>query len=301
MRSATLTQRKPVADRRRDRALRARPCSRGRLEHRVGQRRAAVFSITSTPASWTSQLNSTPVASSTRARRLGQLGPGAVARNEVTLCATAADAIRAVRLRCRLGGTRALPVPYATRRMTLAEAAARRRRARTVGCRARARDAAQRVGGRARSAAASSGLPGARDRLPGDRPVPLPAEARAPSARPRGREPGGARRVAAVRRAPLARQPGRRQFRPAPLLHTLATTDPNNAVRTVSRSCACGIVPRSARRSSSCELRNDAQDRAGRRPRTRQSRGTRRDESLRAADALARALAECVPAGRTPT
>src|SRR5437764_371279 len=89
------------------------------------------------------------------------------------------------------------------------------RRSRRGGVGARARAAALAVGRRARGGGPQPGLPRAGRRLPRDRAVPVPAEARAAAARPRRREPGLPRLGADLPRASLARPPRRRQRRPA--------------------------------------------------------------------------------------
>ncbi len=88
-------------------------------------------------------------------------------------------------------------------------------RARRRGARAGARRAPIAVGRGGRGGGSLAGLPRARRRLPRDRAVPLPAEDRAPAARPRGREPGLPRLGAALARAALARPSERRQRRAA--------------------------------------------------------------------------------------
>ena len=71
-----------AADRGRDRALERDPGLADRVEDVGRERVAAVASITSAPASRTSQSNSTPVASSTRRVASVSSGPVAVARDE---------------------------------------------------------------------------------------------------------------------------------------------------------------------------------------------------------------------------
>ena len=99
--------------------------------------------------------------------------------------------------------------------VTLAEAAAEADALAQAGRRAGARDAPRAVGRRDRGGRAQRRLPHSRRRLPRDRAVPLPAEARAAAPGPRGREPGGARLGADRARGALARPSGRRQRVPA--------------------------------------------------------------------------------------
>ena len=94
-------------------------------------------------------------------------------------------------------------------------------------------------------------LPRPRAGLSGDRPVPVPPEARAAASRARGREPGGARLGARSRsRGSRATHPGDvNTFRP--LLHELAARDPNAAVRRLAVDLPQERDARSATRSSS--------------------------------------------------
>ena len=144
------------------------------------------------------------------------------------------------------------------------------------------------MGRRARRRGAQLGFPRARCRLPRDRPVPLPPEARAPAPRAGGREPGRARLGTALARAALPGRAGAGERRPLAAAHA-------NRFRSQPDGAAPGDPVPEERLAESRHDRDPRRDRGRRRAAARATRGgeaDRRPADQEESSALVRAVAD---------